>query len=75
MGIGSDLLFARLLYARDAGACEAISEISERNAASRAVAERAGMRVAGTVFLYPPASGGAGAGGTGPFAGGTPTSA
>ena len=51
-GIGSDLLTARLLWARQAGATRAVSEISEHNPASRAVAERAGMRPAGRVHLY-----------------------
>jgi RimJ/RimL family protein N-acetyltransferase len=52
MGVGTDLLFARLLWLERTGAREAISEIAEQNLPSRAVAERAGMRPVGRIFLY-----------------------
>jgi len=54
MGLGTDLLFARLLWARRAGAIDVLSEISERNAASRSIAVRAGMRRVGEIYFYPP---------------------
>jgi RimJ/RimL family protein N-acetyltransferase len=53
LGIGTDLLFARLLWARLAGVEEVLSEIAESNVASRSIAERAGMRPIGRLFLYP----------------------
>jgi len=52
-GIGTDLAVARLAYARRAGARTVLSEISERNEASRAIAERVGMPAAGQLYLYP----------------------
>jgi GNAT superfamily N-acetyltransferase len=52
IGLGTDLALARLTYAWQAGARLALSEISERNGPSRAIAERAGMRVAGRLFFY-----------------------
>lgn len=55
MGLGTDLLFARLTWARAAGAASVVSEISERNRASRSIAERAGMERVGETYLYPPA--------------------
>ena len=54
LGLGHDLLEARLLWARRAGATEVLSEIADRNAASRAVAEAAGLHWAGEIYLYPP---------------------
>lgn len=54
IGIGSDLLAARLLFAQREGAHGVISEIAAGNAASRAVAERGGMRRAGSLYLYAP---------------------
>jgi [ribosomal protein S18]-alanine N-acetyltransferase len=54
MGLGTDLLFARLLWARRAGAFDVLSEISERNDASRSIAARAGMRRVGEIYFYPP---------------------
>ncbi len=56
-GIALDLVFARLLLARRAGAEQAISEIAERNLPSRALAERAGMSASTPLYLYPPADG------------------
>jgi [ribosomal protein S18]-alanine N-acetyltransferase len=55
MGLGTDLLFARLLWARRAGSIDVLSEISERNVASRSIAVRAGMRRVGEIYFYPPA--------------------
>jgi GNAT superfamily N-acetyltransferase len=51
-GLGTDLLFARLLWAEQAGAREALSEISDLNRPSRVVAERAGMHPVGRIYLY-----------------------
>jgi len=52
LGIGTDLVFARLEYARALRAGTAFSEISEHNSASRTIAERAGMRRVGRWYLY-----------------------
>ncbi len=52
IGVGADLVRARLEWGRWSGAARAFSEISERNAASRAIAERLGMRPDGCVYLY-----------------------
>jgi GNAT superfamily N-acetyltransferase len=54
MGLGGDLLLARLLWARRCGATEALSEIAERNVASQAVALRAGMQRVGRIYFYRP---------------------
>lgn len=53
LGIGTDLVFARLWFAFRSGADRAVSEISERNARSAALAARAGMRPVGEMFLHP----------------------
>ncbi len=52
LGVGADLLFARLLWAREAGLREAFSEISERNPVSRYLAESGGMVRVGELSLY-----------------------
>ncbi len=52
LGVGADLLFARLLWAREAGLREAFSEISERNPVSRYLAESGGMLRVGEISLY-----------------------
>ena len=52
LGVGADLLFARLLWAREAGLDEVFSEISERNPVSRYLAESAGMLRVGEISLY-----------------------
>ena len=59
LGVGADLLHARLLYAAQRGAVSALSEIAVENTASRALAERSGARDAGRVYLYrsPPEGG------------------
>jgi GNAT superfamily N-acetyltransferase len=50
-GLGRDLWLARVLWAREAGARWAISEIAEGNVVSRAISERGGMRPAGRLYL------------------------
>jgi len=55
IGIGTDLLSARLLWAQKSGVSRAISEISRRNLASRSIALRAGMHPVGEVFFHRPA--------------------
>jgi RimJ/RimL family protein N-acetyltransferase len=54
LGIGGDLVAARLLRARSVGVRRVYSEIAETNGPSRAIAEAAGMRPAGTIFLSRP---------------------
>jgi GNAT superfamily N-acetyltransferase len=51
MRIGTDLWHARLLWARRAGARRVLSEISEHNAASLAIATAGGMHRVGRMFL------------------------
>ena len=51
IGIGTDLWHARMLWARRAGARRVISEISEHNIASLAIAIAGGMQRAGRMFL------------------------
>jgi GNAT superfamily N-acetyltransferase len=51
MGIGTDLWHARVLWARAAGALQVISEISEHNAGSVAIAEQGGMQRIGRLTL------------------------
>ncbi len=57
LGVGTDLVATRLLWAERAGAVDVISEISDRNPASRAAAVRAGMREVGAIYLHPPRAG------------------
>ncbi len=52
MGIGSDLLFARLLWLKSKHARSAFSEISRDNISSSRIATKGGMRVSGQVFRY-----------------------
>ncbi len=54
MGLGTDLLFARLLWARNAGAGTVLSEISEGNVASQTVAARGQMRRVGQIYFHRP---------------------
>jgi [ribosomal protein S18]-alanine N-acetyltransferase len=54
MGLGTDLVLARLLWARRAGASDVVSEISARNVGSRSIAIRAGMQRVGEIYFYPP---------------------
>ena len=54
MGLGTDLLFSRLLWAQRAGAGEVVSEISEENVGSLAIAQRGGMRAIGRIYFHRP---------------------
>ena len=54
LGIGTDLLSARLLWAQRCGATEVLSEIWERNFVSQRIATGAGMTRAGEIYYYPP---------------------
>jgi GNAT superfamily N-acetyltransferase len=49
-GVGRDLFYARMSWSRRAGASRVISEISEENLASRALAESGGMWPIGRIF-------------------------
>jgi GNAT superfamily N-acetyltransferase len=51
IGVGSDLLEARLRWLAAAGAQRAISEISRSNVVSRRAAERSGMRPSAPMYL------------------------
>ena len=52
MGIGSDLLYARLLWLKSIRARSAFSEISRDNIPSSKIAIKSGMRVSGQVYRY-----------------------
>ncbi|HUI38154.1 MAG TPA: GNAT family N-acetyltransferase [Thermoplasmata archaeon] len=52
LGLGTDLVYARMLWAARNGARRVISEIPEDNAASLEIARRAGMRRSGSIYLY-----------------------
>ena len=52
MGIGEDLLYARLLWLKSMQARSAFSEISRHNVSSVSIASRAQMKVCGQVFQY-----------------------
>ena len=54
MGIGSDLLAARLLWSRRVGARTVVSEIARLNVPSRTLAERSGMQRDGEIFFHRP---------------------
>ncbi len=56
IGVGTDLLRARLGWAAGAGARTVLSEIAEGNGASRRLAEREGLRPVGEIFLHPRAT-------------------
>ena len=58
MGIGGDILGARLLWLWSSGARMAFSEISRQNRPSSAIAARAHMTKASEVFLYSRMQGG-----------------
>lgn len=74
LGIGTDLVVARLTYAFRRGARRALTEIADRNVASRATAERAGLRPAGRLFLVAPSPSASTPEGTGvPPSGPSPT--
>jgi len=52
MGIGEDILFARLFWLKSKGARLAFSEISRYNTSSSRIAMKAQMRPSGQVFQY-----------------------
>lgn len=52
LGIGQDLVFARLLWLQSKGVRSAFSEISRENLASSRIAINAKMKVSGQVFQY-----------------------
>lgn len=52
MGVGTDILFARLFWLRSKHARMAFSEISHSNIPSSKISLRGGMRVSGQVFQY-----------------------
>lgn len=54
MGLGSDLLAARLLWSDRMGAHTVLSEVSVRNVASQTVATGGGMRRVGSIYFHPP---------------------
>jgi GNAT superfamily N-acetyltransferase len=56
LGLGSDLLFARLWWAQASGATRVLSEIADANVPSRSLAERGGMRRVGEMYYIPAAS-------------------
>ncbi len=54
LGVGTDLVAARRLWAESMGAVDVVSEVSERNAASRTCSVRAGLRPVGAIYFHPP---------------------
>lgn len=52
VGIGSDLLWARLLWLKAVGARDVVCEIAARNQASLATAARGGLAPVGSIYLY-----------------------
>ncbi len=52
MGIGQDILFARLMWLKAKHACSAFSEISRDNLASTRTSMKGRMRVVGQVYQY-----------------------
>jgi ribosomal protein S18 acetylase RimI-like enzyme len=57
LGIGADLVRARLWFAGQLGARDALSEIAASNVASCGAAERAGFRATGAIYEHCPANG------------------
>ncbi len=53
IGIGTDLLHARMLWLRSQGVERLVSEIPVGNVASRTAAEHAGMAAVGRMFAFP----------------------
>ncbi|MGC8515072.1 MAG: GNAT family N-acetyltransferase [Thermoplasmata archaeon] len=51
-GIGTDLLYARLLWMKDLGVHKVLSEISDSNQSSKNIALKAGFVERGKIFLY-----------------------
>lgn len=58
LGVGTDLLRARMLWLRRMRVVQVVSEIYDGNVASRTAAERAGMACVARMFHYPAISGG-----------------
>ncbi len=56
LGIGADLLTARMHWLRRTGGRQVVSEIYDGNVASRAAAERAGMAPVGRMFHFGPSA-------------------
>jgi glycine/D-amino acid oxidase-like deaminating enzyme/RimJ/RimL family protein N-acetyltransferase len=54
LGIGSDLLTARMLWLKGSGGRRVVSEIYDGNVASRTAAERAGMALVGRMYHLRP---------------------
>ena len=54
LGIGTDLLAARLLWARRMGCERILSEIARDNMPSQLIALRAGMRRVGEIYFHRP---------------------
>lgn len=54
MGLGTDLLLARLLWAGRAGARDVLCEISRTNLASQAIATQGGLKPAGEIYFHRP---------------------
>ncbi|HKS60012.1 MAG TPA: GNAT family N-acetyltransferase [Thermoplasmata archaeon] len=52
LGVGADLVQARLAWLEMMGAQQALTEISDRNAVSLRIAERAGLRRVGPMYEY-----------------------
>lgn len=52
IGIGTDMLIARMLWLKSRGATSVVSEIYGGNEASRLAAERAGMAQVGNMFAF-----------------------
>jgi sarcosine oxidase, subunit beta len=55
LGIGTDLLLARMLWLKRSGGRLVVSEIYDGNRASRSAAERAGMALVGRMYHFRPA--------------------
>ena len=53
IGVGSDLFRARVEWLRAAGVTQVISEIAERNVASRRIADAGGLEPIGRIFRSP----------------------
>jgi sarcosine oxidase, subunit beta len=53
IGIGTDMLLARMTWLRERGAHQVISEIYQDNPAARVAAERAGMTRVGEIYACP----------------------
>jgi GNAT superfamily N-acetyltransferase len=53
LGVGTDLLFARLLWARRQRVTDLLAEIGHGNVGSLTIAARGGLRPVGQIFFYP----------------------